>query len=120
MEQRRYQQIGGGQWQKHIQVQSKSGQSISKYCQGAGLSESGFYLWRKRLQSKKSSLKRIPASTGFMRIDLSRQRRDEAAMPQAAGLDMSAAIVIMTPNGYRVQSPCVETAVSAARRLAQC
>lgn len=94
MERRKYEQIGKEGWQRHIEAQANSGESIAGYCQRAGLSESGFYLWRKRL------------GVGFERIDR-----------QAAP---SAELIITTPNGYRVQSASAELSIVTARKLAQC
>lgn len=38
------------QWQQLVEGQADSGQSISDYCAYHGITVSGFYQWRKKLQ----------------------------------------------------------------------
>ena len=90
--------IGKKNWQTHIELQRKSGQGISAYCKEAGLSESGFYLWRKKLQQPTSQ-------TGFEQIEFNRQRSE---------------LIITTPNGYQVQAADAEACIAVARKLVQC
>lgn len=97
MERRKYQQIGKEQWQKHIEAQADSRESIAKYCKRAGVKEGGFYLWRKRLRKSKQA--------GFVRVDKSR--------PQPG-------LIITTPNGYRVEASSIELGITVARSLAGC
>ena len=97
MERRKYQQIGKEHWQRHIEEQARSGESIVKYCKTAGVKESGFYRWRKVLRKSKQS--------GFIRVDKNR--------PQPG-------LIITTPNGYRVEASNIELGIAAARSLAGC
>ncbi|MBU4304898.1 MAG: hypothetical protein KJ893_04655 [Candidatus Omnitrophica bacterium] len=97
MERRKYQQIEKEQWQRHIERQARSGESIVKYCKTAGLKESGFYRWRRLL--KKSG------GAGFVRVDESRAQ---------------AGLIITTPNGYRVEALSVELGIAAAQKLTRC
>ena len=97
MEGRKYQQIGKEQWQRHIEAQARSGESIVKYCNAAGVKESGFYRWRRLLEKD--------CQSGFMRVDESRAQ---------------AGLIITTPNGYRVEALSVEIGIVAARKLTRC
>ena len=36
-------------WQMAIEIWQASGMSVSKFCEAEGLSESSFYIWRKKL-----------------------------------------------------------------------
>jgi len=99
MERKRHQQRDAEQWREHVRAQQESRQSITAYCRAAGLSESGFYQWRKRLALAKPT-------GNFERIEID--------APQGAG------VIITTPNGYQIQSERVETAIGVAQRLAQC
>ncbi|MCM8813249.1 MAG: hypothetical protein NC924_04855 [Candidatus Omnitrophica bacterium] len=49
MKQARNKQIGSARWREYIAAQVQSRQSITAYCRAAGVSESGFYQWCKRL-----------------------------------------------------------------------
>jgi hypothetical protein len=93
-------QIGEKNWQLHIEAQCKSGQSISAYCKQAGLSESGFYLWRKKFRQPA-----VPA--GFEQLPLQMQRQ-------------SSELIITTPNGYQVQSADALQCIAVAQKLSEC
>lgn len=38
-------------WQKHLEAQSRSGQTVAEYCQHTGISAATFYSPRQRLQT---------------------------------------------------------------------
>ena len=99
MERKRKQQHDAEQWRNHITAQQESSRSITAYCRAAGISESGFYHWRKQLDLAKPR-------PGFERIDREAQ--------------LGAAVIITTPNGYQIQSERVETVIAVAQRLARC
>jgi len=99
MERKRYEQRDAAQWRKHIAAQQQSAQSVAEYCRAAGVSESGLYQWRKRLEPARPS-------AGFERID--------------ADAKLGTAVIITTPNGYQVQSESVDAGIAVAQRLAQC
>lgn len=51
------------QWQELIDKQPQSGLTITDYCAQHGLTVSGFYQWRKKLQGESASL---PTSTQWL------------------------------------------------------
>ena len=51
-------------WRKHVEARERSGQSVREYCRAQGLSESGFYFWKrelKRRDERAASNERAPA-----------------------------------------------------------
>lgn len=39
-------------WRKHVEARERSGQSVREYCRARGLSESGFYFWKRELKRR--------------------------------------------------------------------
>ena len=48
-------------WQKLVQLQVDSGQTIAQFCQSQSLTVSNFYKWKAVFQSQSSSFNKIPA-----------------------------------------------------------
>lgn len=47
-------------WQEILNRFSASGRSLAAFCRAEGISRSTFDLWRRKLQPKKTSKKRVP------------------------------------------------------------
>lgn len=39
-------------WRKHVQARERSGRSVREYCRARGVSESGFYFWKRELKRR--------------------------------------------------------------------
>lgn len=41
-----------GYWRGHVEARARSGESVRGYCRSRGLSESGFYFWKRELKRR--------------------------------------------------------------------
>ncbi len=102
MKQRKKARRSAVEWREYVQAQAESGLSISEFCRQEELRKAGFYAWRKRL-------KLIKPRAEFIRLD------SEIAVTQEA-------IIIITPNGFRVETPvklAATAGIATARALTQ-
>jgi len=49
-------------WRRHVRDQRRSGMSVRVYCREHGLSESGFYWWKRELARRDAERRRAAAS----------------------------------------------------------
>jgi len=102
-------------WQMAIETWQASGMSVSKFCEAEGLSESSFYIWRKKLAQADD------AETGKQK-KLNPPAFIEVAMPKnnSAALEL----VLSSGNTLRISSGADSTTlndvISALKQVDLC
>jgi len=102
-------------WQMAIETWQTSGMSVSKFCEAEGLSESSFYIWRKKLAQADDT------ETGKQK-KLSSPAFIEVAMPKdnPAALEL----VLSSGNTLRISSGADSTTlndvISALKQVGLC
>jgi hypothetical protein len=102
-------------WQMAIETWQASGMSVSKFCEAEGLSESSFYIWRKKLAQADD------AETGKQK-KLNPSSFIEVAMPKnnSAALEF----VLYSGNTLRISSGADSTTlndvISALQQVGLC
>ncbi len=68
-------------WQMAIEIWQDSGMSVSKFCEAEGLSESSFYIWRKKLaQSDDAETGKQKKLSPSAFIEVAMPKNDSAAL----------------------------------------
>ena len=86
-------------WRQRIAQQEKSGQSIRAFCHERGLSNPGFYAWRRRLRKPNTSVRFAlvetkPTGQTLPSIELILTSGDRLRIPQdAAALKLVLAVL---------------------------
>jgi macrodomain Ter protein organizer (MatP/YcbG family) len=89
MEQQRERKKAWTKWRKLVNRQSKSGESVTAYCQARGLSAPQFFYWKKKLRELEANQ--------FVEVKMVSSRMP----PEAAG----AGIEVRLRNDIRLQVP---------------
>ncbi len=95
-----------GYWGRIVAGHTGSGLSIEAYCRRCGVSGASFYLWRKRLGMSGAALKPNGSPMGLVPV------RVIPGLPSPA-LGFRGGITVELPNGIRLRTRDVSTAVAA-------
>lgn len=95
-------------WERMISSQKTSGLTTVEFCRRRGISTGSFYQWRNRLGMREGSSQgeSLPKAPSLVPVQLI------SGLPQSG-------ITIELPNGIRLRTPDVGTAVETVRRLGQ-
>src|ERR1035437_2190007 len=79
-------------WRDHFARQANSGMSVAEFCRSEGLSEGGFYSWRKRLtaEDRAQTLPQPPAATPFIDLGIVKTSAKNAPASHVAASPPSA------------------------------
>jgi hypothetical protein len=76
-------------WGEHVESWKSSGQTLAGYCRAHGLSEGGFYYWRKKLNGQAARCPQGQGAPAFVELEL--------------GARGAAAVEVVLCGGRRVQ-----------------
>jgi hypothetical protein len=80
-------------WRDHLARQANSGKTVAEFCRNEGLTEGGFYSWRKRLAATKDMVQtrsQPPAATSFIDLGVVKANAKNDQAPHVAASTPSA------------------------------
>ncbi len=94
------------QWRERLRRFASSGQTVLAFCQSEGVSQAGFYQWRKKLERPSRSAKR--RSDEGRRTKVSPKRSGFVPVVVAPFPSVASTVVLTLVNGVRVELPAVD------------
>lgn len=89
-------------WRGHVEAQSRSGESVRGYCRSQGLSEAGFYFWRRELARRARERGAAGASEGRTAPSKRTGRVRFAEVRLSSDLAQPCTLEVALVNGRRV------------------
>ena len=88
---------GAEQWAEWIDEQACSGLTISAFCDSIGVSENSFYVWRRKLRSRKDEFTTGTAA-GLVELTVVDAGVCPRGMPDGVEIDLPCGAVVRVPG----------------------
>ena len=87
-------------WRERLRRFESCNLTVAAYCQAEGVSQAGFYLWRKKL--------RAGAAPGLRRGKPTKPTSTKLAFVPVVATSFTSVVVVTLTNGVRVELPAVD------------